>query len=156
MLPFYISNKVDDGEIKKIYKEFSKKGTFKRREQIKSPEELLQLLIKLGMLANLMKDWSGTEFEVENLNQKELKEKKKETLEVMKDGQLAEVIGDTLFRAFDSNNDRTIDFEELVVGLSILMKGKRESKAELHFKVSFSQPENKVKFFFCNSRKKGL
>jgi len=137
----------DGKELKAIHKEFCKQGSFKRRDKINSPEELLKLLTKLGLLSSLLNDWSGIESsdKSEKENEEIVKKQEKQAQLLLKDNTLAEMMGDTLFRALDSNDDKSIDFEELVIGRSILARGQREKKkAELHFKVCDRNGDGKL------------
>jgi len=54
---------------------------------------------------------------------------------IMEDATIIDLIGDTLFRSMDANNDGFVSLEELIVGFSLLSRGTKEERARLTFKV---------------------
>ena len=72
-------------EIKNLYKQFTKKSTFNKRDSINTPEELLEFMKKINLLYVLFNDWSG--IDVGDEVDKETKSEK-ESRELLKNREL--------------------------------------------------------------------
>jgi hypothetical protein len=82
--PFFL--KVNIEEIKNLYRQFTKKSTFNKRDSINTPEELLDFMKKINLLSILFQDWSGIDISDEG-NEKEIKSES-ESRELLKNKDL--------------------------------------------------------------------
>jgi len=110
-------------QINKIYTEFKKAN----KTKITSKLELVDLLKKLDLMKHI--------FTIYNVDAAKTPEQRKIYEAVHDDLAVAEIFGESVFRAMDSNNDGAIDFEELIIGISILTKGAPEDVGKLIFKI---------------------
>jgi len=115
--------KLQGEEINKIHVEWKKEN----KTHITSKAELVALLKKLHLMESISETWDPKK-------NKAISDPKIQQA-IMEDATIIDLIGDTLFRSMDANNDGSISLEELIVGFSLLSRGTKEERAKLTFKV---------------------
>jgi len=110
-------------EINKIYVEWKKQN----KDRISSKNELVDLLKTLHLMESISDTWDPKKNK--NISDPKVHQA------LMEDETIIDIIGDTLFRSMDANNDGSISLEELLIGFSLLSRGTKEERAKLTFKV---------------------
>jgi len=120
---FLKRTKLQGEEINKIYVEWKKE----EKTKITTKAELVELLKKLHLMESISDTWDPKK-------NKAIADPKIQKA-IMEDATIVDLIGDTLFRSMDANNDGFVSLEELIVGFSLLSRGTKEERAKLTFKV---------------------
>jgi Ca2+-binding EF-hand superfamily protein len=116
-------------ELERLRREYNKEVKGHREHTISNKKQLIEILRKLRLFEELMRQSSEQVGFQEPTTHREKKLEKKE----MKAEDLFEYAADILWPLFDANNDGKIDFNEFSIAISVMSKGTVEQKAQLYW-----------------------